>query len=54
MTATRPRRPDGIDDNALDTGRGVSRHASVVSVILLGAVLAVGLSGVAGGRTAPH
>jgi hypothetical protein len=54
MTATRPRRPDGIDDNALDTGRGVSRHASVLSLILLGAVLAVGLSGFAGGRTAHH
>jgi hypothetical protein len=41
--------PDGIDEAALGNG-AVARHASVLSLIVLGAVMAVGMSGWTGGR----
>lgn len=40
--------PDGIDSG--DADRGACRHASPWSILLLGAIVAWGLSGYAGGR----
>jgi hypothetical protein len=54
MGSLRSRRPDGIDDAAMGSGPGLSRHASVLSLVVLGAVLAVGLSGLVGGRSEHH
>lgn len=45
-----PALPDGIDDSLVAPRRGVARHASVLSAIVLGTVVALGLSGRAGGK----
>lgn len=54
MAAHRPRLPDGIGNDAPGSGHAVGRHASVVSLAVLGAVIAIGLSGYAGGRSVHH
>ena len=46
------KRPDGIGPDHLEPHRGLARHASPVSIILLGALVAFGLSGLAGSRSA--
>lgn len=43
------RRPDGIGRQHIELAAG-TRHASLLSVLVLGAVVAAGLSGFAGGR----
>lgn len=43
-------RPDGIGDQHFDGSEGIRRHASVLSIAVIGALMAVALSGVLGGR----
>lgn len=43
--------PDGLDEYHTQPHRGPAKHASVLSVILLGAILATAATGVLGGRT---
>ena len=40
--------PDGIHQGHIETRQGLRRHASILSLAVLGAVLAAGLSGYAG------
>ncbi|HKX87841.1 MAG TPA: hypothetical protein VJM13_01410, partial [Sphingopyxis sp.] len=42
--------PDGLDEENLHGGRLIARHASPVSVIILGALLVLALLDVAGGH----
>ena len=52
---TRPSKPpDGIGPGHLEPHRGLARHASPASLLVLGAVVAAGLSGFAGSRSATH
>lgn len=44
------RLPDGLSGEHFDSGEGVRGHASVLSSLLLGGILAVALTGVLGGR----
>lgn len=43
--------PDGLDEYHTQPHRGPAKHASVLSVVLLGAILATAATGVLGGRT---
>ena len=53
MTQT-PEFPDGIDDRNLHGGKLFSRHASPLSILLLGSLMALALFDVAGGgRSTP-
>jgi len=45
------KRPDGIGPDHMEPHRGLARHASPVSIIVLGALVAFGLSGLAGSRS---
>ncbi|MGN6550172.1 MAG: hypothetical protein ACTHJ3_09800 [Pararhizobium sp.] len=46
--------PDGIRKQNLERDRGFRRHASVVSLCVLGAIVAIALSGVLGGSGDSH
>jgi hypothetical protein len=41
--------PDGIGEEHFDSGEGVRRHASVLSLLILGGILATALTGFLGG-----
>lgn len=42
--------PDGLDEYHTQPHRGAAKHASVLSIVLLGALLATAVTGVLGGR----
>lgn len=46
--------PDGLDKRHLERDRGFRRHASVVSLCVLGAIIAIALSGLLGGAGDSH
>ncbi len=53
-TRPEPHLPDGIDAENLQPDAPFRRHSSLFSLVLLGAVVAWGLSGLAGDRHADH
>ena len=46
-------RPDGLEDQHAEADRGFRRHASPISILVLGTLMAAALSGVLGGGRSP-
>ena len=47
---TGPQPPDGIEPEQIEPRHGLGHHASLLSIGVLGAIVALGVSGFAGGR----